>query len=48
MISVVGDLTLSLILQLAEAAILCAFCLGLSWSARLNSGKGIVAGVATN
>ena len=48
MISVVGDLTLSLILQLAEAAILFAFCLGPSWSTRWDRGKDIGAWMGIN
>ena len=47
-ISGVGDLTLNLILQLAEVAILYAFCLGPSWSIIWDSGKDIMTWVKNN
>ena len=47
-ISAVGDLKLSLILQLAEAAILHAFCLGPSCSIMWDSGNNILTWVVTN
>ena len=47
-INAVGDLKLSLVLQLAEASILYAFCLGPSSSNMWDSGKDIVTWVRSN